>query len=71
MHGGHHTTSAPAAAQVRNDGTSHVRDVPVALTYDERLYRAARKHLTIPLLVPSLSYTFEVGVNVAAVAAGR
>jgi len=47
---------------VRNDGASHVRNVPVVLTYNEGLYRASQQHLLIPLLVPTVTYTFEVDV---------
>ena len=46
--------------QVRNDGTSHVRDVPVLLLYNEALYHVAQRQLTLPLLVPTVSYTVEV-----------
>ncbi len=45
---------------VRNDGASHVRDLPVLLLYNERLYNVARRHMTLPVLVPTVSYTFEV-----------
>ena len=46
--------------QVRNDGTSHVRDVPVLLLYNEALYHVSQRQLTLPLLVPTVSYTVEV-----------
>ena len=48
---------------LRNDGATHVRDVPLLLVYNEGLYTTPRRHLMIPLLVPTISYTLEVGVN--------
>ncbi|GAX73330.1 hypothetical protein CEUSTIGMA_g784.t1 [Chlamydomonas eustigma] len=48
---------------VRNDGASHVRDVPVLLLYNEGLYNVARRQFTVPVLVPTISYSMEIGVD--------
>lgn len=56
---------------LRNDGATHVRDVPLLLVYNEGLYTTPRRHLMVPLLVPTISYTLEVGVNKCVVGAGK
>lgn len=47
---------------VRNEGTKHVRDVPVSLRCNERIYKLRAKAMVLPLLVPQLSYNYEIDV---------
>ncbi|GLC45690.1 Bardet-Biedl syndrome 1 protein [Pleodorina starrii] len=48
---------------LRNEGTKHMLDVPVALRADPALYSLGKTQFVIPLLVPGLQYTFEVPVT--------
>ena len=48
---------------MRNDGASHLRDLPLLLLYNQGLYSAAKRQLVVPLLVPTVSYTLEVGIS--------
>eukprot|EP00798_Chlamydomonas_sp_ICE-L_P006017 gene6017-5322_t len=52
---------------VRNDGTSHVRDVPVALKYNEKMYRLDKTSIYIPLLVGVLCLDPESGSDTISV----
>ncbi len=45
---------------IQNASKATVRNTPVVLMYPEWLYTASRKQLFIPVLVPGLTYNFEV-----------
>ncbi|KAJ9510374.1 hypothetical protein QJQ45_015847 [Haematococcus lacustris] len=55
---------------LRNDGSSHVRDVPVMLMAPEAMYRLDRKLMVLPMLAPGLTYIHEVDVTCVNPAAG-
>lgn len=47
---------------IQNGGGRALASVPVAVTYDHEVYRMARSHLVLPVLLPGLlnEYTLEV-----------
>lgn len=47
---------------IRNEGTVPVLSLFVLLTYNEALYSTTKKQFNIPLLVPSLSYSFDIDI---------
>lgn len=55
---------------LRNEAKEPASDVVALLQYDDFMYRAAQRQISVPLLVPGLSYTLEVGVQCLRPAAG-
>mmetsp|Transcript_20772 Transcript_20772/g.53229 ORF Transcript_20772/g.53229 Transcript_20772/m.53229 type:complete len:619 (+) Transcript_20772:542-2398(+) len=46
--------------KIQNTGSKPVLNMPIMLTYNEKLYWAQRNQIMVPLLVPHLEYSFEV-----------
>lgn len=55
---------------VRNEGGKPVTNLVVLLSCNEAMYQANKKQFTIPLLVPSLAYSFDIDVLCLEPAAG-
>jgi len=55
---------------IQNTGTKPLMDIPLVFTFNHTIYRVARPSLTLPLLVPSLVYNYEVDVECIDEAAG-
>eukprot|EP00756_Hemistasia_phaeocysticola_P002698 Hpha_TRINITY_DN11831_c1_g1::TRINITY_DN11831_c1_g1_i1::g.2138::m.2138/K16746/BBS1; Bardet-Biedl syndrome 1 protein len=55
---------------IQNTGTKGLTSIPIVFTYNKAIYQMKKPSLTIPVLVPSLVYNYELSVRCVDEAAG-